>query len=122
MEKERKGKGRFDKWFTLIFYLYPFAMIGAYYIGWNTLFYIGVIPIFFLSIVNIYGKFKYANWLTAVLPIIYFVVFSEIGYLITKNILDGVCMGCYVSIIIGTVEIIFRKFREKKVVPKFLII
>ena len=85
-------------------------MIGAYYIEWETLFYIGVIPILILCLINIYWKFKHVNFLSGLLPIIYFVIFTEIGYLITNNIIDGVCMGSYVSLIFGAIESLVRKF------------
>lgn len=101
-------------WFTIVFSLYPFLMIGAYYIGWKVLFYVCVIPILLIGIINIIGKFKYANWKYALFAILTLFIMSEIGYLITKNVIDGICMGCYISLIVGVIESFVNKSRNKK--------
>ena len=113
MDKEKVRKNRYKNWFTIVFYLYPLIMIGFYYLGWITLFRICAIPIIIIFVVNIYGKYRYANWLLVILQLIFFLVFSEIGYIVTKKVLDGICMGCYVSIIIGAIESFIKKIREK---------
>ncbi len=109
MDKDKSNNSRLEHWLVMFFYLYPFLMIGTYYIEWKTLFYVGIIPMLILFVVNIYWKFKHINFISGILPIVYFIIFSEIGYLITKAIFDGICMGFYVSLIIGSIETIIRK-------------
>jgi len=109
MSNNSQKGDRFEYWLKWIIYPYPFLMIAAYYIGWKTIFYISMIPILILLVLGIMGNIKYGNWKLAVLTLLTWLIFSEIGYLLTSSITDGICMGFYVSLIIGSIETIIRK-------------
>lgn len=101
-------------WIDMFFYLYPFIMIGAYFVGYKTLFYIFVIPILIVAGLGLITNLKYSNWKVAVIPVISLLIFSEIAYLITKDIFDGFCMGCYLSLAVGAIVGIIKKIRRNK--------
>jgi len=107
------AKKGFDFWLSIVFSMYPLLMIGAYYIGWKTLFYVSLIPIVILVIIGLVSNIKYGNWKQVVLSLFIWIIFSEIGYLITKSITDGICIGYYIALIAGVLENFVNKSRKK---------
>jgi len=114
MSNDSQKGDRFEYWLKWIIYPYPFLMIAAYYIGWKTIFYISMVPILILLVLGIISNIKYGNWKLAVLTLLTWLIFSEIGYLLTSSITDGICMGCYIALIIGTIQSLYNKRREQK--------
>ncbi len=105
---KKNSQGNWLKW---IIYPYPLLMIGMFYIGWKTLFYLGLIPILFLVILGIVSNIKFGNWKQIVITLLTWIIFSEIGYLITDSTLDGICMGCYIALLCASIQNVFNKYR-----------
>lgn len=108
MDKEKTEKSSLEYGLNIFSYLFPFAMIGSYYMGWYILFRICAIPVLIVFIANVYGKIKYANWLSLLILMSFFLLFSIIGYYLTNSIIDGICMGSFISIISGMIEKMLR--------------
>lgn len=92
--------------------IFSILMIGAYFIGWKTLFYIGVIPLLVLEVFIVGVQIKYGNWKLALVPFLTLVITSEIGYLITKKVIDGICIGLYLMIISGAIQYLFTNKKK----------
>ena len=111
MNEEKKEKHN-NSWFIPLLFLYPITMIGAYFIDWKTLFYISTIPILILVLFVLYINIKYNYWIFAILPVLTLVIVSEIGYLVTKSFVDGICMGLYFEVIICGIEYVIQNSRH----------
>lgn len=98
---------------VLLYYFYPFLMIGVYFIGWKTLFYICVVPLIILTIFLYFIQIKYDYWKFAILPFLTLIIVSEIGYLLTGNIIDGILMGINLLVIVGGIENLIQYYINK---------
>jgi hypothetical protein len=114
MNKDNYEKRSCEHWLYLLFCLLPFVMVGMYYMGWYVLFRICSIPIIIFIVVSVYGKAKNGYWISALLLIFFFLLYSVLGFLLTNNIMDGICMGCYFSVISGIIEKAFRNFNKRR--------
>ena len=113
MDKETSNV-KMNRILYILVCIYPITMIGAYLIGWKSLFYIGVLPLLGLCIINIVGKFKYGSWIFAILPALILLIVSEIGYIVTNSIIDGICFGVYSMILVGVLGLLTKSLFKNK--------
>ena len=113
--KENKYKFSGFSIFVMILYLLPCLLIIAYYMGYLTLFRIVAIPIALMFVWGLYERFKTKDLRTlGVLSTLIAVICVQIGYFMTGNLLDSLCMGCYLMMFYGAIETIYRIIRSKE--------
>lgn len=115
MEKENKNKFSGFSILVITLYLLPCLLIIAYYMGYLTLFRIVAIPIALMFVWGLYERFKTKDLRTlGVLSSLIAVICVQIGYFMTGNLLDSLCMGCYLMMFYGAIETIYRIIRSKE--------
>lgn len=115
MEKENKNKFSGFSILVITLYLLPCLLIIAYYMGYLTLFRIVAIPIALMFVWGLYERFKTKDLRTlGVLSTLIAVICVQIGYFMTGNLLDSLCMGCYLMMFYGAIETIYRIIRSKE--------
>ena len=114
MNRDNYEKKSYEYWLNLLFCILPFVMVGMYYMGWNLLFRLCSIPIIIFVVASLYGKVQNRNWISVFLLIIFFLLYSFFGYLLTNDLMDGICMGCYFSVISGMIEKAIRNMINRK--------
>ena len=83
--------------------------------GYLTLFRIVAIPIALMFVWGLYERFKTKDLRTlGVLSTLIAVICVQIGYFMTGNLLDSLCMGCYLMMFYGAIETIYRIIRSKE--------
>ncbi len=115
MEKENKNKFSGFSILVITLYLLPCLLIIAYYMGYLTLFRIAAIPIALMFVWGLYERFKTKDLRTlGILSTLIAVICVQIGYFMTGNLLDSLCMGCYLMMFYGAIETIYRIIRSKE--------
>ena len=89
--------------------LFPFIMIGSYFMGWISFFRICAIPIMVILLWGVVEQFKNARWALGIYHLVLLLIFLEIGYLLMDTIVDGICMGMYVGLIASFIDNIVRQ-------------
>ena len=115
MEKDNKNKFSGLSIFVITLYLLPCLLIIAYYMEYLTIFRIAAIPIALMFVWGLYERFKTKDLRTfGVLSTLIAVICMQIGYFMTDNLLDSLCMGCYLIMFYGAIETIYRIIRSKE--------
>ena len=115
MEKDNKNKFSGFSILVITLYLLPCLVIIAYYMGYLTFFRIAAIPIELMFVWGLYERFKTKDLRTlGLLSTLIAVICVQIGYFMTGNLLDSLCMGCYLMMFYGAIETIYRIIRSKE--------
>lgn len=108
-DKDKSKKNALEIAFATIFYLYPFFVIGLYYLGYSATFYICSFLMLIFELIFLIVRAKYGLWKENLLSLILLFIGSEIGYLMARNIIDGICLGVNLLIIGSMVAIYITK-------------